>query len=51
MEKIIYLDTKKNECIKIGGEYDVRDFSWQDDGSDYRATCSQPEKQLWEIKL
>jgi len=49
--KIIYLDEKKDECIAQKGEYNLRDWSMEDDGSDYRATCKIPEHTIWEIKL
>ena len=49
--QIIYLDTKKEECIKASGQYVLRDWSWNDDNSNYKATCTQPEKKLWEIQL
>jgi len=47
----IYLDNKKDECIKEGGQYSVYDYSMKDDNSDYRAVCKIPEYKLWEIKL
>lgn len=42
---------KMKECIKAGGEYDIRDWSMRDDGSDYRMTCKIPERKLWQYKF
>lgn len=39
------------ECIKDGGQFSIHDWSWRDDGSDYRATCEVVSKSLWSIKL
>jgi len=42
---------KMKECIEAGGEFAIRDWSWHDDGSDYRMTCDLPERELWRYEI
>jgi len=42
---------KMKECINVGGQFSISDWSWKDDGSDYRMTCKIPEHNLWQYEL
>jgi hypothetical protein len=44
-------EEKMKECIVAGGQYSVSDYSFKDDGSDYRMTCEIPKRRLWQFKI
>lgn len=48
---IYYESELLQKCKEEGGLYSVRDRSWEEDGSDYRADCILPEKELFEYPL
>jgi len=42
---------KMKECINVGGQFSISDWSWKDDNTDYRMTCKIPEHNLWQYEL
>jgi len=49
----IEIPIKMEECISQDGQFSLMDWSWEEDGSDYKIRCILPEKELFflEVKI
>ena len=43
----IEIPEKIKECISQDGEFSLQDWSWREDGSEYKIRCSLPARELF----
>ena len=43
------ISDKMTECIEQGGQLSLKDWSWEEDGSEYKIRCLLPARELFFI--
>ena len=47
----IQIPDKMSECLEQRGSFSLHDYSWKEDGSEYKMRCVLPQRELFFIDI